>query len=72
MIILDESKLSKGTLAMIGHDYGMEFDYKEYNQEDYEEFIDDVVERFLIDVDTFSERLVMSILNNIHNAFNLD
>ena len=57
---------------MIGHDYGMLFNYKEYDSDDYEEFIDDVVERFKVDVDSFSERLVVAILNNIHNAFQLD
>lgn len=65
MIILDESKLNKGTLAMIGHDYGMQFNYKEYNQEDYEEFVNNVVERFYFDIDDFKEKLVNAIRDGI-------
>lgn len=50
---------------MIGHDYGMQFNYREYNQEDYENFIDDVVERFKFDVDEFKEKLISAIMNGI-------
>lgn len=71
MIILDETKLRNGTLAMIGEDYGMKIS-KIKDEDDYDEYIEDVIDRFKIDVDTFSERLVVSILNNIHNAFDLD
>lgn len=60
MIILDESKLTNGTLSMIGQDYGMKMDV-----EAYEEFIDDVVERFKFDVDDFKERLVSAVMNGI-------
>ena len=45
MIILDESRLTNGTLSMIGQDYGMKMP-NEMDIEAYEKFIDDVVERF--------------------------
>jgi hypothetical protein len=64
MIILDESKLTNGTLAMIGQDYGMKIP-SATNVEAYEEFIDDVVERFKFDIDDFKERLVSAIMNGI-------
>lgn len=72
MIIIDESKLTNGCIEMIGNAYGMTYDHNDYDRDTYEDFIDDVVERFKIDVDEFSERLVVSILNNIHNAFELE
>jgi predicted hydrocarbon binding protein len=64
VIILDESKLTNGTLAMIGQDYGMKIS-SATNVEAYEEFIDDVVERFKFDIDDFKERLVSAIMNGI-------
>ena len=64
MIILDESRLTNGTLAMIGQDYGMKIP-SVTNVEAYEEFIDDVVERFKFDIDDFKERLISAIMNGI-------
>ena len=64
MIILDESKLTNGTLLMIGQDYGMKTP-SVTNVEAYEEFIDDVVKRFKFDIDEFKEKLVSVIMNGI-------
>lgn len=64
MIILDESRLTNGTLSMIGQDYGMKIP-SVTNVEAYEEFIDDVVERFKFDIDDFKERLINAIMNGI-------
>ena len=71
MIILDENKLTNGTLAMIGQDYGMKIP-SVTNVEVYEEFIDDVVERFKVDVETFKERLSILLKSSIDNAFHLE
>ena len=65
VIVLDETKLSKGTLAMIGHDYGMLFNYREFNNDDYEEFITNVVDRFKFNIDEFKEKLIEAIKNGI-------
>lgn len=64
MIILDENRLTNGTLSMIGQDYGMKIP-SVTNVEAYEEFIDDVVERFKFDIDEFKEKLVSAIMNGI-------
>ena len=64
MIILDENRLSNGTLSMIGQDYGMKIP-SVTNIEAYEEFIDDIVKRFKFDIDEFKEKLVSVIMNGI-------
>ncbi len=64
MIILDESRLTNGTLSMIGQDYDMKMPNM-MDVEAYEEFIDDVVERFKFDIDEFKEKLVSAIMNGI-------
>lgn len=64
MIILDESRLTNETLLMIGQDYDMKMPNM-MDAEAYEEFIDDVVERFKFDVDDLKERLVNAIMNGI-------
>ena len=64
MIILDENRLTNGTLSMIGQDYGMKIP-SVTNIEAYEEFIDDIVKRFKFDIDEFKEKLVSVIMNGI-------
>ena len=49
---------------MIGQDYGMKMP-SITNVEVYEEFIDDVVERFKFDIDEFKEKLVNIIKDNL-------
>ena len=56
---------------MIGHDYGMKIP-SVMNVEAYEEFIDDVVERFKVDIETFKERLSIFLKSSIDNAFHLE
>ena len=65
MIILDESKLTSGTLAMIGQDYGMQLSSPTEHPEWYEQEIDMIVDRFKFDVDDFKERLVNAVMNGI-------
>lgn len=65
MIIIDESKLTNGCIEMIGNAYGMTYDHKDYDRDTYEDFIDDVVERFKFDVDEFKEKLISAIMNGI-------
>ena len=64
MIILDENRLTNGTLSMIGQDYGIKIP-SVTNIEAYEEFIDDIVKRFKFDIDEFKEKLVSVIMNGI-------
>ena len=54
MIILDETKLRKGTLSLIGEDY--EMNDNDFNTRD--EYIDAIVDRFYFDIDEFKERLI--------------
>lgn len=65
MIILDESKLTNGTLAMIGQDYGMKLSSPIEHPEWYEQEIDMIVDRFKFDIDSFKERLIETIKNGI-------
>jgi hypothetical protein len=65
MIILDENKLTNGTLAMIGQDYGMKLSSPIEHPEWYEQEIDMIVDRFKFDIDSFKERLIEIIKNSI-------
>lgn len=65
MIILDETKLTNGTLQMIGQDYGMKLSSPTEHPEWYEQEIDMIVDRFKFDIDDFKERLVSAIMNGI-------
>lgn len=65
MIILDENKLTNGTLQMIGQDYGMKLSSPIEHPEWYEQEIDMIVDRFKFDIDDFKERLVSAIMNGI-------
>ena len=62
MIVLDESKLTNGTLAMIGQDYGMKLSSPIEHPEWYEQEIDMIVDRFKFDI---KERLIEAIKNGI-------
>jgi hypothetical protein len=64
VIILDENRLTNETLSMIGQDYGMKIP-SITNVKAYEEFIDDVVERFKFNIDEFKKKLVNAIMNGI-------
>lgn len=65
MIILDETKLTNGTLQMIGQDYGMKLSSPTEHPEWYEQEIDMIVDRFKFDIDDFKERLVSAIMSGI-------
>ena len=65
MIILDETKLTNGTLQMIGQDYGMKLSSPIEHPEWYEQEIDMIVDRFKFDIDDFKEKLVSAIMNGI-------
>ena len=65
MIVLDESKLTNGTLAMIGQDYGMKLSSPIEHPEWYEQEIDMIVDRFKFDIDSFKERIIEVIKNGI-------
>ena len=65
MIILDETKLTNGTLQMIGQDYGMKLSSPIEHPEWYEQEIDMIVDRFKFDIDEFKEKLVSAIMNGI-------
>ena len=65
MIVLDESRLTNGTLAMIGQDYGMKLSSPIEHPEWYEQEIDMIVDRFKFDIDSFKERLIEAIKSGI-------
>lgn len=65
MIILDETKLTNGTLQMIGEDYGMKLSSPIKHPEWYEQEIDMIVDRFKFDIDSFKERLIEAIKSGI-------
>ena len=65
MIVLDESKLTNGTLAMIGQDYGMKLSSPIEHPEWYEQEIDMIVDKFKFDIDSFKERLIETVKNSI-------
>ena len=65
MIILDENRLTNGTLAMIGQDYGIQLSSPTEHPEWYEQEIDTIVNRFKFDVDDFKERLVNAVMSGI-------
>lgn len=66
MIILDESRLTNGTLLMIAQDYEMlEDDFNPMDTESYDRSIEAVVNRFKFDIDSFKERIIEAIKNNI-------
>ena len=44
MILVDESKLVNGCITMIGEAYGLKYDYDNYNEESYSEYLDKIVE----------------------------
>ena len=50
---------------MIGEDYGMNI------ENNYDEYIDNVVDRFYFDVDDFKEKLINAIVNGIKIDFKL-
>ena len=63
MIILDESRLTNGTLLMIAQDYEMLED--PIDIENYDRNVEAVVNRFKFDLDEFKEKLVNIIKDNL-------
>lgn len=71
MIILDENKLTNGTLQMIGQDYGMKLSSPIEHPEWYEQEIDMIVDRFKFNLDEFKEELVSVIKDKLKVEFRL-
>ena len=66
MIILDESRLTSGTLLMIAQDYEMlEDDFNPMDAESYDRTVEAVVNRFKFDLDELKEKLVNIIKDNL-------
>ena len=63
MIILDESRLTNGTLLMIAQDYEMLED--PIDKESYDRNVEAVVNRFKFDLDGFKKKLVNIIKDNL-------
>ena len=68
MIVLDENRLRKETLLMIGEDYGMKPDNEKISA--YEALIDRVIDRFYFDVNEFKEKIVKIMMDGIKVHFN--
>lgn len=45
MILINETKLTKGCIATIGECYGMEYDYNNFNEETYERYIESIIDK---------------------------
>jgi hypothetical protein len=63
VIILDESRLTNGTLLMIAQDYEMLED--PIDIENYDRNVEAVVNRFKFDLDEFKKKLVNIIKDNL-------
>lgn len=50
---------------MIGEDYGMKIEPYGISEDDYDEHIESIVERFKFDIDEFKERIVKAIKDGI-------
>lgn len=48
MILIDEKKLTRGMIEMIGNRYERFYDHSKYDDDSYEMFIDSVVEELYI------------------------
>ena len=57
MILVDETKLTNKCIAMIGEDYGMEYEMKNFSEESYKEYIEKIVERLQITPEELMEKL---------------
>lgn len=44
MLLIDETRLYNDVIALIGECYGIKYNYNEFNQETYDEYIDKIVE----------------------------
>lgn len=48
MLLIDESKLTKGAINAIGESYGMNYDFDHYTEYTYNDHIDRIVKRFYV------------------------
>ena len=44
MLLIDETKLTCGVIAMIGQCYGKEYDYNNFDEESYYNYLNDIIE----------------------------
>lgn len=45
MLLIDENKLTVGVISLIGQCYGMEYDYDNFDEDTYDEYIDEIVQK---------------------------
>jgi hypothetical protein len=72
MIIIDETRLTYDTIAKIGRDCGMEYDYENYNADSYEEYIKSIVEKYKFDTELITQKVIDIFKNGIKMRFTLD
>lgn len=65
MIIIDENKLTFGTIAKIGDEYGMTYNYEDYEVETYEAYIRSIVDRFEFNVEDFKDMIMKIVGENL-------
>lgn len=65
MIIIDENKLTFGTIAKIGDEYGMEYNYEDYEIETYEAYVRSIVDRFEFNVEDFKDMIMKIVGENL-------
>ena len=72
VIIIDESRLTFGTIAKIGEECGIKYDYENYEPETYEAYIQSIVEKYKFDVELLQEKIIDIFRNGIKMRFSLD
>lgn len=64
-VILDLSKVSYGTLSMIGQDYGIKNEYDTCSAEGIEKYGDKVVEMLEEDTNRFKKEIKDAVINAV-------
>ena len=72
MIIIDETRLTHDTIAKIGRDCGLEYDYENYSAESYEEYVRSIVEKYKFDTELLTNKIIDIFKNGIKMKFTLD
>ena len=65
MLLVDEGRLRKCDIELLGNAYGMKYDHSNWNEETYDAFIDSVVEELYVNVDDMVEGIVENAMEYI-------
>ncbi len=65
MLLVNEERLRKCDIELLGNAYGIEYDWNNWDEETYDEFIGSVVERLYVYVDDIVEGVVENAMEYI-------